>query len=164
MPNEERSHHKAKILVCDDDFNVRLLTRQCLEAENMVVVEAADGPEAIDVFMRERPDLVFLDVLMPGIDGLEVLRRIRARSAIPVIMLTGRTEEADRVKGLENGADDYVTKPFSPRELIARVRAVLRRARPAPNEQLRLADLEMDLVQHKVRRAGRSIPLGGEIV
>jgi predicted signal transduction protein with EAL and GGDEF domain len=116
MPNEERSHHKAKILVCDDDFNVRLLTRQCLEAENMVVVEAADGPEAIDVFMRERPDLVFLDVEMPGMTGLEVCKRLRKMpqgESIPIMIVTGSDDRQSIDQGFEAGATQYKTKPVN---------------------------------------------------
>mgnify|MGYP000730889220 FL=1 len=116
MPNEERSHHKAKILVCDDDFNVRLLTRQCLEAENMVVVEAADGPEAIDVFMRERPDLVFLDVEMPGMTGLEVCKRLRKMpqgESIPIMIVTGSDDRQSIDQVFEAGATQYKTKPVN---------------------------------------------------
>ena len=110
------------------------------------------------------PDLVILDWMIEGVPGIEVCRRLRRTaetSAVPIIMLTARTEEADRVRGLETGADDYVTKPFSPRELVARVGAVLRRARPGvAGERLQYADVEMDLVAHKVKRGGTFIPLG----
>ncbi|MEP4146651.1 MAG: EAL domain-containing protein [Halioglobus sp.] len=116
MSNEDRPYQRAKILVCDDDFNVRLLTRQCLEAENMVVVEAADGPEAIDVFMRERPDLVFLDVEMPGMTGLEVCKRLRKMpqgESIPIMIVTGSDDRQSIDEGFEAGATQYKTKPVN---------------------------------------------------
>jgi two-component system phosphate regulon response regulator PhoB len=154
---------RLRLLLVEDDPALTDLLQWHFGREDFDVVHTGDGEEALMLAAEAPPDIILLDWMIEGVSGLEVCRRLRrapATASVPVIMLTGRTEEADRVKGLENGADDYVTKPFSPRELIARVRAVLRRARPAPNEQLRLADLEMDLVQHKVRRAGRSIPLG----
>ena len=107
MISEDRAHYRAKILVCDDDFNVRLLTRQCLEAENMVVVEAADGTEALDVFARERPDLVFLDVEMPGMTGLEVCKRIRQMpqgESIPIMIVTGSEDRVSIDAGFDAGA------------------------------------------------------------
>jgi len=116
MSSEDRSHPRAKILVCDDDFNVRLLTRQCLEAENMVVVEAADGPEALDVFTRERPDLVFLDVEMPGMTGLEVCKRLRQMpqgESIPIMIVTGSDDRKSIDQGFEAGATQYKTKPVN---------------------------------------------------
>jgi predicted signal transduction protein with EAL and GGDEF domain len=116
MPSEERRHHRPKILVCDDDFNVRLLTRQCLEAEDMVVVEAADGTEAIDVFIRERPDLVFLDVEMPGMTGLEVCQRLRQMpqgESIPIMIVTGSDDRQSIDQGFEAGATQYKTKPVN---------------------------------------------------
>ncbi|MEP5567061.1 MAG: EAL domain-containing protein [Halioglobus sp.] len=116
MSTEDRQYQRAKILVCDDDFNVRLLTRQCLEAENMVVVEAADGPEAIDVFMRERPDLVFLDVEMPGMTGLEVCKRLRKMpqgESIPIMIVTGSDDRQSIDEGFEAGATQYKTKPVN---------------------------------------------------
>lgn len=116
MPTEDRLHHRAKILVCDDDQNVRLLTRQCLEAEDMVVVEAADGPQAIDVFVRERPDLVFLDVEMPGMTGLEVCERIRKMpqgESIPIMIVTGSDDRQSIDQGFEAGATQYKTKPVN---------------------------------------------------
>lgn len=116
MSMEESHYHRAKILVCDDDINVRLLTRQCLEAENMVVIEAADGPEAIDVFVRERPDLVFLDVEMPGMTGLEVCQRIRQMpqgESIPIMIVTGSDDRQSIDQGFEAGATQYKTKPVN---------------------------------------------------
>ncbi|QFU76743.1 GGDEF domain-containing response regulator [Halioglobus maricola] len=116
MPSDDRAHYRAKILVCDDDFNVRLLTRQCLEAEDMVVVEAADGTEALDVFARERPDLVFLDVEMPGMTGLEVCQRIRQMpqgESIPIMIVTGSDDRKSIDQGFEAGATQYKTKPVN---------------------------------------------------
>lgn len=154
---------RLKLLLVEDDPALTDLLQWHFGREDFDVVHTKDGDEALTLAAEAPPDIILLDWMIEGVSGLEVCRRLRrapATAAVPVIMLTGRIEETDRVQGLESGADDYVTKPFSPRELIARVRAVLRRARPVPNEQLRLADLEMDLVQHKVRRGGRSIPLG----
>ena len=110
MSSDDRSYQRAKILVCDDDFNVRLLTRQCLEAEDMVVVEAADGPEALDVFIRERPDLVFLDVEMPGMTGVEVCQRLRHRpqgESFPIMIVTGSDDRKSIDQGFEAGATQY---------------------------------------------------------
>jgi DNA-binding response OmpR family regulator len=121
------------ILVVDDDRNIVQLVRMYLEKEGFRVVAAYDGGEALDLARSSQPDLVVLDLMLPGVDGLEVFQRIRRGSDVPIIMLTARTTEADKLEGLELGADDYVTKPFSPRELVARVRTVLRRA-PGPDE------------------------------
>ena len=116
MSSSEQTRHRAKILVSDDDQNVRLLTRQCLEAEDMTVVEAADGPETLEVFIRERPDLVFLDVEMPGMSGLEVCRRIRALpqgESIPIMIVTGSDDRKSIDQGFEAGATQYKTKPVN---------------------------------------------------
>ena len=116
MSTDSDTKYQAKILVCDDDQNVRLLTRQCLEAEDMVVVEAANGPEALDVFVRERPDLVFLDVEMPGMTGLEVCRRIRLMpqgETIPIMIVTGSDDRTSIDQGFEAGATQYKTKPVN---------------------------------------------------
>jgi DNA-binding response OmpR family regulator len=121
---------QERILLVDDEPDLRRMVRQYLEAEGFAVAEAADGTEALDRFRDSSPDLILLDVSMPAPDGFEVLKAVRRTSDVPVIMLTARSEEIDRVVGLTIGADDYVTKPFSPRELVARVRAVLRRRRP----------------------------------
>ncbi len=122
-----------QVLVVDDEAMVREVVASYLERDGFKVQEAADGPTALRLVLESRPDLVVLDVMLPAIDGLEVLTEIRKRYDVPVILLTARTEEVDRVLGLELGADDYVVKPFSPRELAARVRSVLRRARPPAN-------------------------------
>src|SRR5574338_1427212 len=135
----------ARILVVDDEQPIRDLVRGYLAREGHEVIEAADGPSAVATFEAEQPDLVVLDVMLPGFDGLEVCRRLRAISDAYVLMLTARSEEIDRIVGLEMGADDYLVKPFSPRELVARVRAVLRRANGAVAraEVLRAADIEV---------------------
>lgn len=126
----------GRVLVVDDDARVRTVVAWALEADGLTVVEAADGPGALDAAARHRPDLVVLDLTLPGLGGLDVLRRLRAgdpgSGAVPVIVLSGRGGETDRIVGLDLGADDYLVKPFSPGELAARVRSVLRRARPAP--------------------------------
>jgi two-component system phosphate regulon response regulator PhoB len=134
------------------------------EREEFEVTSTSSGSEALVVARETLPDLILLDWTIEGIPGIEVCRRLRRApetANVPIIMLTGRGEEADRVRGLETGADDYVTKPFSPRELIARVKAVLRRVQPAPaSERLGFDDLEMDTVSHKVTRSGLTVPLG----
>ncbi len=119
-----------RVVVADDEENIRTLVGSYLRAEGYDVVAAENGAEAVDLVRRRQPDLVVLDVLMPGIDGIEALRQIRTFSDVYVIMLTARAEETDKLIGLSVGADDYLTKPFSPRELVARVKAVLRRSRP----------------------------------
>ncbi|SPT58016.1 response regulator transcription factor [Actinomadura madurae] len=117
-----------RILVVDDDAKIRMLVRAYLEADGFAVKEAADGTGGLRAALEEKPDLVILDVMMPGLDGFEVLRRLRRRSDVPVILLTARDEEVDRVVGFTAGGDDYVSKPFSARELALRVRAILRRS------------------------------------
>jgi DNA-binding response OmpR family regulator len=152
----------ARVLVVDDDPTVREVVVSYLRAAQHEVDEAADG-ESVAGLMRERPaDLVVLDLMLPGIDGLEVCRRLRQVSDVPVIMLTALGSETDRVVGLEQGADDYVTKPFSPRELVLRVESVLRRAgERTTTEQGRLedGDLVVDLARHEVTLEGRVLSL-----
>ncbi len=147
----------------DDRSLVELLSFHLRRAE-FEVETTADGEDALLLAREAPPDLVILDWMIEGISGLEVCRRLRRlpeTANVPIIMLTARGEETDRIRGLETGADDYVTKPFSPRELVARVGAVLRRVRPAlAGEDLSFGGIEMDLVAHKVRRDGRSISLG----
>ena len=155
---------KPYILIVEDELPLITLLRYNLEEAGFEVDEATNGDEAL-ISVRERlPDLVVLDWMLPAVSGIEVCRQFRRRREtrdLPVIMLTARSEEADRVRGLESGADDYITKPFSPKELIARVRAVLRRTRPSMSaEQLSFADIEMDLTSHKVTRGGRATHLG----
>jgi len=151
------------LLVEDDAALAELLTWH-FQREDFDVVQTPDGEEALILAQERPPDIVLLDWMVENLSGIEVCRRLRRMTDtanVPIIMLTARGEEEDRVRGLETGADDYVTKPFSPRELIARVNAVLRRVRPAlAGEVLSFGDLEMDTVAHKVRRGGELIALG----
>lgn len=149
------------VLVVDDEPQLVKVLRGYLEQSGFRVVTAADGPGALAQFRRERPDLVLLDLNLPGLDGIDVTRRLRALSNVPLIMVTARVEETDRLIGLELGADDYVTKPFSPREVVARVRAVLRRAEAAPAapQVIRAADLVIDRTRHSVTRGAEAIEL-----
>jgi DNA-binding response OmpR family regulator len=151
----------ATILVVDDEPIVRDVVVRYLEREGYTTLEADHGERARELLEQRSPDLVVLDVMLPGADGLELCRWIRARSELPVIMLTARGEEADRIVGLELGADDYVTKPFSPRELAARVRSVLRRtAGPSsPGERLAFGAVELDSATRDVRRTGLELKL-----
>ncbi|HEX5182341.1 MAG TPA: phosphate regulon transcriptional regulator PhoB [Allosphingosinicella sp.] len=155
---------RARLLLVEDDKVLAELLVWHFEREEYDVRWTTDGEEALMLALEQVPDIVILDWMIEGISGLEVCRRLRRGAAtanLPIIMLTARGEESDRVRGLETGADDYMTKPFSPRELIARIAAVLRRVRPAlAGEVLRYADVEMDVVSHKVRRDGRGVPLG----
>ncbi|HEX8239248.1 MAG TPA: phosphate regulon transcriptional regulator PhoB [Allosphingosinicella sp.] len=155
---------KGKLLLVEDDKALAELLVWHFERQSFDVRRTADGEEALLLAEEEVPDIVILDWMIEGVSGLEVCRRLRRREAtanVPIIMLTARGEESDRIRGLETGADDYVTKPFSPGELIARVGAVLRRVRPAlAGATLSYGDLEMDVAAHKVRRAGKAVPLG----
>lgn len=154
---------EKKILVVDDEANVRKLVKSYLEREGFQVLEAADGAEALTQARRERPDLVVLDLMIPEIDGIEVGRILRAESDVFILMLTAKTEEADKLIGLGVGADDYLTKPFSPRELVARVKAILRRggdaAAPAGRSILRAGAIEIDPARHEARVGGRQLDL-----
>jgi DNA-binding response OmpR family regulator len=149
------------VLVVDDDHKIISLVRMYLEREGFRVLAAHDGLEALELFDRERPGFVILDLLLPRLDGIEVCRRLRERSSVPVLMLTARVEESDTLTGLSVGADDYVTKPFSPRELVARVQAILRRtgARDRAGRRLACGDLVMDLERHEAAAAGRQLRL-----
>lgn len=155
---------KPRILVVEDDVHIAELVRYNLEQEGFDVTHCGDGEEALLRAEEDTPDLIVLDWMLPHVSGIEVCRQLRRRSAtlsIPIIVLTARTEEADRIRGLETGADDYMTKPFSPRELIARINAVLRRTRPAlTGASLSYADIVMDTTTHKVVRADRQVRLG----
>ena len=155
---------KGRILLVEDDAALAELLIYHFTREEFEIQQTPDGEEAMLLAQESPPDLVLLDWMIEGLSGIEVCRRLRrlpAAANVPIIMLTARGEEADRVPGLETGADDYVTKPFSPRELVARVGAVLRRVRPAlAGEQLAYADIEMDIVSHKVKRGGDTIQLG----
>jgi len=148
-----------RILVVDDDEVVRRLVRRGLEREGFEVCEVGDGAAVPGEIARFRPDLVILDVTLPRIGGLDVLHQLRASSNMPVILLSGRIAEIDRVLGLELGADDYVVKPFSPRELASRVRAVLRRGRGDPPARLDFGELTIDVARREVQRRGVRIEL-----
>ena len=154
---------KPRIVVADDEAHIRDVVRGYLEAEGFEVVPAGDGTEALRVALESHPDLVVLDVAMPGLDGIEVLRQLRTASDVYVIMLTARAEEVDKLVGLAVGADDYMTKPFSPRELVARIKAVLRRARSAApagdGEQLTFAGLTIDVARREIQRNGNRVEL-----
>ena len=155
---------KGRILLVEDDRALVELLVYHFEREDFEVRATAEGEEALLLAREAAPDVVILDWMLEGLSGIEVCRRLRrmAETAnVPIIMLTARGEEADRIRGLETGADDYVTKPFSPRELVARMLAVLRRVRPAlAGERLSYADLEMDVVSHRVKRGGAAVALG----
>jgi DNA-binding response OmpR family regulator len=151
-----------RALLIDDDRKLGELLATYLGPHGVVVTQELDGPRGLDRLFSGAFDLVLLDLMMPGMDGLEVCRRIRGKSTVPIVMLTARGDETDRVVGLELGADDYVPKPFGPRELLARIRAVLRRAAPTTGgEKLRIADLEIDVDARSVTVAGAAVVLTG---
>jgi len=157
---------RTRVLVVEDDPTVSEVVARYLENEGFGVETATDGRSAIEMFLESPPDLLVLDIMLPEMDGLEVCRRIRATAPVPIIMLTALGEESDRVMGLDLGADDYITKPFSPRELIARVKSVLRRAHgplstsyPELRSPLMAHDLEVDVASHEVRLRGEPIQL-----
>jgi two-component system, OmpR family, phosphate regulon response regulator PhoB len=156
--------NKPLVLIVEDEAPLVTMLRYNLEKEGFAVCAATDGEEALLQIAERKPDAVLLDLMLPFVSGIEVCRQIRrspATRALPVIMLTARGEESDRVRGLNSGADDYVVKPFSPSELIARLRAVIRRAQPASaDEVLRFADVSMDLAAHRVSRGGKPVHLG----
>ena len=155
---------KADLLLVEDDAALAELIRWHFEREDFDVRQTPDGEEALLLARERTPDIVLLDWMIENLSGIEVCRQLRKSDEtanVPIIMLTARGEEDDRIRGFEIGADDYVTKPFSPRELVARVNAVLRRVRPAlAGETLKFADIELDTVAHKVKRGGHVIPLG----
>ena len=147
------------VLVVDDES--RILARDYLEHAGFAVITATDGPSALTAVRVRKPDLLVLDLGLPGMDGLDVARAIRRDSTLPIIMLTARDDELDRVLGLEIGADDYVTKPFSPRELVARVRAIMRRVdrQDEPGDQIEVGDVSIDVGRMRVSVAGRTVEL-----
>jgi DNA-binding response OmpR family regulator len=153
-----------RALLVDDDHELARLLRDYLGAHGVSLEHVADGPSALEHLagVSDLPDVILLDVMLPGIDGLEVCRRIRARHDVPIVMLTARGEDADRVAGLDIGADDYVPKPFNPRELLARLNAVTRRSRPRASpagERLEVGDLVVDVPAHKATVGGRELSL-----
>src|SRR5574338_1063030 len=155
---------RTRLLLVEDDRELADLVTFHLDRAGYHVTRTGDGEEALILVDEISPDVILLDWMVEGISGIEVCRRLRRAETtanVPIIMLTARSEESDRIRGLDTGADDYVTKPFSPRELVARVGAVLRRVRPAlAAEQLSYDDVEMDVGAHRVRRAGKPVSLG----
>jgi two-component system alkaline phosphatase synthesis response regulator PhoP len=151
----------ATILIIEDEAELVQVLRDYMERAGFRVLAASAGPSGLSQFQHSRPDLVLLDLNLPGMDGLDVARQIRRSSQVPIIMVTARVEESDRLVGLELAADDYILKPFSPREVVARVRAVLRRVQPVSEEPqtVRAADVEIDLVRHVVTVGGRAVDL-----
>ena len=150
----------AKILVVDDELKIARLIRDYLVEAGFTVLTARDGTGAVALTRSEKPDLMVLDLGLPNMDGLDVTRTVRSFSSVPIVMLTARSEETDRIIGLELGADDYIVKPFSPRELMARIKAVLRRTTgQVTSEVIRVQDVEIDLADRTVKRAGETIDL-----
>lgn len=149
----------SRILVVDDDTALAEMIGIVLGTEGFDTVFCADGAKAVDVWRHERPDLVLLDLMLPGMDGIEICTRIREESGVPIIMLTAKTDTADVVQGLESGADDYMVKPFNPKELVARIRTRLRPTGGSGGETLRIGDLIVDVAAHEVRRGDEVIAL-----
>jgi two-component system, OmpR family, response regulator MtrA len=150
---------KGRVLVVDDDAALSEMLGIVLRGEGFEPALVADGDKALEAVRQQRPDLVLLDLMLPGIDGIDVCRQIRAESGVPIVMLTAKSDTIDVVVGLESGADDYIVKPFKPKELIARIRARLRRTdEPAP-EILQIGDLTIDVAGHSVKRSDESISL-----
>lgn len=153
--------NKGKILVVDDEASIRQIVEARLNMAGFEVVTAADGEEALAIYPKERPDLIVLDIMMPRIDGLQVCREIRKQNSVPIIMLTAKGEIPDRINALEMGADDYVTKPFSPRELEARIKAVLRRTMLSPIKpaNIEVENILIDLIKRQVYLKGERVKL-----
>ncbi len=154
---------QTSVLVVDDDNRIMRMMEEIMESEGHRVISASDGQSALDLFNKEQPDLVLLDIMMPGLDGYEVCRRIRSFSRIPIIMVTARGNDEEKIQGLDAGADDYIAKPFSFDELAARVRAVLRRSVSWDNQQpeplFSCHELEIDFYKHRVTLNGKEINL-----
>ncbi len=149
----------SRILVVDDDTALAEMIGIVLRTEGFDTVFCGDGLKAVEAWRTERPDLILLDLMLPGMDGIEICNRVRAESGVPIIMLTARTDTADVVKGLESGADDYIVKPFNPKELVARIRTRLRPSTQTENDVLRIGDLTVDVSAHEVRRREEPIAL-----
>ena len=164
LPQSFERRMKPSVMIVEDEEALSTMLHYNLEKEGYKVTTVADGEEAALLIREEAPDLVLLDWMLPGLSGIELCRRLRGRSEtrnLPIIMITARGEESDRIRGLDTGADDYVTKPFSMTELLARVRAVMRRIRPALSEDLvTFGDLVIDRAAHRVRRGEREVHLG----
>ena len=153
---------KEKVLIVDDEKTLVKALKFSLEKEGFRVIEAYNGEEALQKVADEEPDLIILDLMLPGLDGFEVCRRIRKNNEVPIIMLTARGDDIDKVLGLELGADDYMTKPFNPRELVARIKAILRRSssrEEGMRKHIQVGNLQIDLLQHRVRLDGKEIDL-----
>lgn len=148
-----------KILVVDDDPAISEMLSIVLESEGLEAIVVNDGNEAVPAFREHEPDLILLDLMLPGMNGVDICKAIRAESSVPIVMLTAKTDTVDVVLGLESGADDYITKPFKPKELVARARARLRRTDGAPSEILEVGDLTIDVPQHVVKRGDEEISL-----
>ena len=155
----ESSSARRRVLVVDDDQALSEMLGIVLRGEGFDPVFCGDGAQALTVFRTTKPDVVLLDLMLPGRDGIDVCRAIRAESGVPIVMLTARTDTVDVVLGLESGADDYIMKPFKPKELVARVRARLRRNEDEPAEMLSIADIDIDVPAHKVTRENEQISL-----
>ncbi|MGC5628420.1 MtrAB system response regulator MtrA [Georgenia sp. Z1344] len=149
----------ARLLVVDDDVALAEMIGIVMQSEGFDVVHVADGAAAPETFRQTHPDIVLLDLMLPGLDGIQICRIIRAESDVPIVMLTARSDTLDVVAGLEAGADDYVQKPFKPKELVARIRARLRRQEDVDPERLRISDLDIDVAAHEVRRGDELISL-----
>jgi two-component system response regulator MtrA len=150
---------KGRVLVVDDDPALAEMLGIVLRGEGLEPSFVADGDQALAAFRAVNPDLVLLDIMLPGTDGIDVCRQLRAESGVPIVMLTAKSDTVDVVVGLESGADDYVVKPFKPKELVARVRARLRRTDDRPPESLQIGDVHIDVAGHSVTRDGKPIPL-----
>lgn len=151
-----------KVLIADDDPNVCEIIRLYLEQNQVQVIEASNGNEAVQLNLEEKPDIIILDIMMPKMDGIDVCRHIRKETNVPIIMLTAKDEEVDRILGLEMGADDYVTKPFSPRELMARIKAILRRVAPEENNPKDQEAYSLGTLHVHFKR--REVSIDGEII
>src|SRR5690349_20841102 len=150
---------KGRVLVVDDDAALAEMLGIVLRGEGFEPTFVSDGDKALDAFRDTRPDLVLLDLMLPGMDGIDVCRQIRAESGVPIVMLTAKSDTVDVVLGLESGADDYIVKPFKPKELVARVRARLRRTEDPVPEMLQIGDVTIDVAGHAVDRAGEPLNL-----
>ncbi len=159
LPMSVAAAAPSRVLVVDDDPRILSMMRRVLQLDGYEVGLAADGDEALEVMRREGADLVILDLMLPGRDGFDVCRSLRQESSVPILMLTARDEALDKVTGLDSGADDYVVKPFNPDELLARVRALLRRVQPREVEVLRFEDVELVPSRREVRRADEPVEL-----
>jgi len=153
------SHMKSRVLVVDDDPALAEMLTIVLRGEGFDTAVVGDGTRALPAVRELRPDVVLLDLMLPGMNGIDVCRAIRAESGVPIVMLTAKTDTVDIVLGLESGADDYIVKPFKPKELVARVRARVRRTETEPAEQLSIGDVTIDVPAHQVERDGKQIAL-----